>query len=389
MIFITSYPYISERHRKVFDFFKKKDDIVFILPEIWKMKGGKVVMRAESNSEFKIISSKTIFFHSKYPIIRGHLKGWMPATKNILKKMAKPGDILYSVSEPNLLVTYLNSRLAKKLKLKHLFFTWQNVPYRGRLSGFKLVIAEWFIKRNMCLSNGAVCGNFKASDILRDYISGPDFKTLIAPVSGVDGDRFKPDIASDFRKNHNLENKIIVIFVGALDNRKGIFKLADAFKRAQAKENSLHLVMIGAGPLDAELKKYINKSGLEEKTTLLPWVDNKDLPGYLSNSDIFIYPSQRYGGWEEQFGYSIIEASSSGLPIISTKTGSIEDVVINGKTGILVDPEDISELVQSMLKLAKDKDLRKIMGNAGREFILNNFSHKIIAAKLEEFLRSL
>jgi len=151
----------------------------------------------------------------------------------------------------------------------------------------------------------------------------------------------------------------------------------------------LHLVMIGAGPLDADLKKYISENGLAGKTTLLPWVDNKDLPGYLSSSDIFVYPSQRYRGWEEQFGYSLAEASSSGLPVISTKTGSIGDIVVDGKTGILINPEDISGLTGAILRLARDKNLRELMGNAGRKFILNNFSHKIIAEKLESFLRSL
>src|SRR3989344_8449312 len=122
MIFITSYPYIGERHRKVFDYFQKKDDLVLILPETWKMKDGKVVMKTETIGGIKTIPAKTYFFHSKYPIIKGHLKGWMPTTKKILKKMAHTGDIMYSVSEPNLLVTYFNAKIAKGLGLKYVFF---------------------------------------------------------------------------------------------------------------------------------------------------------------------------------------------------------------------------------------------------------------------------
>ena len=147
--------------------------------------------------------------------------------------------------------------------------------------------------------------------------------------------------------------------------------------------------MIGSGPLDKELKRYVSEKGADRDITILPWIDNKDLPGYFVNSDIFVYPSQRYGGWEEQFGYSIAEAMSCGLPVVSTKTGSIEDIVVDDKTGILTEPEDVSALSRAILKLDQDENLRKEMGIAGREFIINNFSHQIIAEKLENFLRNI
>ncbi len=388
MIFITSYPYIGERHRQVFDYFKKKDDLVFILPEVWKMKGGKVVMRAEVNGEFKIIPTKARFFHSHYPIIKGQLKGWMLATKNILKKIASQGDVLYSVSEPNLLVTYFNARIAKKLGLKYIFFTWQNVDYKSRISGLKLKLTEWLIRKNISLSDGVICGNLKSLEIIKPYLPN-NYPSLVAPVSGMDTERFKPGISSDFRQRYGLENKIIALFVGALDHRKGLLGLIDAFLEARKKENSLHLFIVGSGPLGGELKDYVSKKGADKDITILPWIDNKNLPEYFSNSDIFVYPSQKYGGWEEQFGYSIAEASSSGLPVISTKTGSIEDLVVDGKTGILLEPEDSLGLAQAILHLTGDYNLRKSMGEAGREFIKNNFSHQIVAEKLETFLRSL
>jgi len=391
MIFIVGYPYVGERHRRVFDFFNKKDDLVLILPEVWKMKGGKVVMKADSlanESGLKIIPEKTRFFNSNHPIVKGHLKGWMPATKKILKEMARPGDILYSVSEPNLFVTYLYVKIAKKLNLKHIFFTWQNVPYKSRLSGLKLKLTEWLIKKNIALSSGVICGNIKALEVIKPYL--PDnFPHLVAPVSGMDTEKFRPGIASDFRAKYDLENKTIVLFVGAIDNRKGIFKLVDAFVEAKKKEDSLHLVIIGSGPLDKELENYVRLARSDKDIIILSWIDNKDLPGYFANSDIFVYPSQPYGGWEEQFGYSIAEASSSGLPVISTKTGSIGDIVIDGKTGVLIDSENIAGLSRAIWELAQDKNLRDTMGYAGREFVTNNFSHQIIADKLENFLRNI
>ena len=117
MIFITSYPYIGPRHIRVFDFFKKKNDLVFILPEVWKMKDGKVTMRPIEKPGLKIIPTPAYFFHSRHFLIGGLLKGWMPGTGSILKKLSHPGDVVYTAIEPNLLTTYLNGRLAKKLGL--------------------------------------------------------------------------------------------------------------------------------------------------------------------------------------------------------------------------------------------------------------------------------
>lgn len=386
MIFITSYPYIGPRHIRVFDFFKKKDDIVFILPKIWKMKNGKVIMKAESRPDLKIIPARTFFFHSHYPVVRGHLKGWTPAQGRIIRKMAKPGDILFTVSEPNLLMTYLSGRLAKKLGLRHVFFTWQNVPYKGRMSGLKLKLTEKLIRKNISLSSGGICGNTKAFDVLAPFI--PDnFKTVIAPISGLDIDSFRPGINSDFRAKNQLEDKIVLTFIGALDKRKGITALLNSFIAALSKEPRLRLVMIGAGPLEDFIKNFISEHKIENKIIRMPWQENERLPEILCGSDIFIYPSRPFGGWEEQFGYSVAEASACGLPVISTNSGAIPDKVINGVTGFLVDPDNNKELVESILKLALDQDLRKKMGEAGRQFIVDNFSHKIIAEKIENFLR--
>lgn len=388
MIFVTSYPYIGPRHIRVFDYFKKKSDLVFILPKIWKMKDGKVVMKPIQKAGLRIISIPVYFFHSKHFIVRGLLKGWMPSTGRIIKKMSHHGDILYTAIEPNLLVTYFNAKIAQKFGLKHAFFTWQNIPYEQRLSGWKLKLTKWLIRKNISLSSGAICGNIKAYNILKPYLPA-NFKVQTAPISGVDTEQFRPDIPSNFRQEHNLNEKIILTFVGALDKRKGIANLLNSFVAALKIEPRLYLVMIGAGPLEDFIKEFISQNSLEDKVLRFPWLDNEKLPEILVNSDMFVYPSRPYGGWEEQFGYSIAEAASCGLPVISTYCGSIPDLIITGETGFLIQPDNQNELVEKILILAKDQTTMKRMGESGRQFIIENFSHEIVAQKMENFLRSL
>lgn len=386
-IFITSYPYVYERYFRVFDFFPNKEKLFFILPKIWQAKGGKIKVKAPVRQDIKIIGARAFFSHSHYPIIKGLFKGWMPEAKKIIRQNAKPGDILYTAIEPNLLTTYFNSRLAKRLGLKHVFFTWQNVSYRSRLRGLKLRFTEYIIKKTIQNSAGAICGNHKAAEILKVY-AGSDFKILVAPISGVDTEKFRPGIVSDFRQENNLEDKIVLTFAGVFDNRKGIKTLLEAFAVALKEANNLHLVMIGTGPLEDFIKDFIDQNKLENNTTLISWLPNEQLPGVFASSDIFVHPSEPYGGWEEQFGYSMAEASATGLPVISTNAGSINEIVIDKETGILIEPKQVNQLTRAILELAGDSALRKQMGESGRRHIEDDYSHKVIARKFSDFFNS-
>ena len=387
-IFITSYPYVYERYFKVFDFFPEKEKLFFILPNTWEAKGGKIKVKTPVRQDIKIISTEAYFFHSHYPIIRGLLKGWMPRAKNIIKQNAKLGDIIYTAIEPNLLTTYFNARLAKKLDLKHVFFTWQNVPYKSRLRGLKLKFTEHIIKKTIQNSAGAICGNHKAAEILRSYAT-TDFKILVAPISGVDTEKFSPSINSDFRVKNNLDNKIIITFAGVFDKRKGINTLLDAFLLSLNKNPDLHLVMIGTGPLEDFIHDFVNQNKLQNEITVIPWLPNEQLPGVFAGSNIFVHPSEPSGGWEEQFGYSMAEASASGLPIISTNTGSINEIVIDGETGKLVEAKNPEQLSQAIEILSANRSLRQQMGVNARKYIESNFSHRVVADKFNNFFREL
>ena len=373
----------------MFDFFKNKENLVFILPKVWKAKGGKIVIMPPEKSEFKIIKTPAPFYHSHYPIIKGMLKGWMPFAGLILKKIASPGDVLFSSAEPNLLTTYLYSRLAKRLGLKHVFMTWQNIDYARRLKGLKLKITLWLLKQNINLSSGALCGTRQAYDILKPYLVGSKIKVTIMPQMGIDTDIFKPGIESNFRKKYNLENKIIFLFCAVFDERKGPFTAIKAFKKVLTQKPDCHLVMIGIGKLWASAKDLVAKLGMTQNVDFIEWLPNNELPEIFSSVDVLVYPSEPYKDWEEQYGLTLHEASASGLPVISTNIGAISEAILDKETGILVEPKNVDALAEAMLFLANNPAIRAAMGARGREYILSKHSHKVIAERLESFLYSL
>ncbi len=372
----------------MFDFFEQRDALVFILPKLWKSKGGKIKDVPADSSQFKIIKAWTPFYHSHYPIIRGMLKGWMPSTGRILRKLAHKGDVLFCPGEPNLLVTYLYSRLAKKRGLKHVFLTFQNIEHEKRLSGIKLKITKWLIRQNIKLSAGALCGTQQVLGVLKPYLNDK-IKVAVIPQTGVDVDLFRPGVESNFRRKFNLEDKLIFLFAAVFDERKGVFTTIHAFKEASDSISNAHLAMIGIGRLWSEAKELVNQLKITDKVTFIEWLPNHELAGIFASVDVLVHPSEPYKGWEEQMGSTLLQASSSGLPVIATNTGGIPESIIDQKTGILIEPKNAEALRDAMVYLAQHQEVRSEFGRQGREHIIANYSHRVVAKRLEDFLYSL
>lgn len=328
------------------------------------------------------------FYHSNYPIIRGMLKGWIPSTGRFLRKMASKGDVLLSSSEPNLLTSYLYGRLCRKLGVKAVFLTWQNIPYEKRLSGLKLKITEWLLKKNIEMSAGILCGTKQAYEINKRYFR-ENTRVEIIPQSGVDVEIFKPGQESDFRKKYNLEGKTIFLFGAVFDERKGVFTTIKAFGEVAKKLPEVHLVMIGIGKLWDEARTLVKNLNLSDRVTFIDWMPNSELGKVFCAVDVLVHPSEPYKDWEEQYGWTILQASASGLPVIATNIGAISEAVLDGKTGILIEPKNSEALAIAMTDLALNQDKRKLMGENGRKYILENLSHQKVAEKLERFLHSI
>lgn len=376
-IVITGYSYIYQRFFKMFDYFPQDFEFIFVLPKVWKAKKGKIVYRPPVSEKHQVITTKAYFNHSNYPIIGGILKGWQPGLKKSLKKALKKEkiDLIYSASEPHLLSTYYNSKTAKKLGIKHIIFSWENIHFREKFSGLKLKIFEKLINKNLKLSKGIFCGNQKALNIFNSY--NPDILKTICPISGVDTALYKP--------SQKTGEKISFLFAGALGKRKGIFLIIEAFKNLNKKYSNLELIFCGTGTDEALLKNKVKKENLNNKIQFFNWLSAEKLAQKFSQADVFLYPSMPEKGWEEQFGFSMVEAQSAGLPVIATKIGSIAEVVKDQETGVLIEPNNQVALEQAMERLIKDKDFRNKLGENGRRFVLENFSYQKVAEKISDF----
>ena len=359
-IAVIGYPYTRQNYRAVFE----SPNVYFILPKIWKIKDGKAEYRTENSSH--IITTIAPFYHSHYPIIGGLLKGLMPAFPWLLWKLKREHNIklVFEAHESTLLTTLYHGFFVKLFGMKHIVFSWENIPFSEKFSGIKGIIHELILRLNLLFSDAVVCGNTKCLDIFRALTNKPLARI---PLAGLDPEKFKP---LAIRSDHE---DITFIFAGAIDRRKGLHVLLPAFKKVLDTIPSAKLVLVGSGTYEKEIALQVVDLNLP--VTRISWTNHANLIDILSRGDIFVYPSIAHGGWEEQFGYSIAEASLMELPIIATKSGSINEVVLDGKTGILVEANNIQKLADAMTKLASNTSLCHEYGTTGRQYIMNNFSN--------------
>lgn len=389
-ILISGFPYVRKNILEVFDFYPKGDELFFLLPLKWPIKGGKVVYSPPIRNN--IIPVKSFFTHSDYFIIGGMLKGWIPSFPYWLWRLGRKGkiDLVFSCSEPALLTTLYQAIITRLYGTKHVCFTWENIDYRKKFKGFKGWIKLVILKLNLLLSDGVICGNQKAYKIIDSYT--PSRPHPLIPASGVNGVFFKKlDIPKQFR-GYDLSGKVVYAFVGSISYRKGIHLIIKAFQDLVKEIPNAVLYVVGSGEDDyeREIEKLILESGVKEKIFRFPWISHEDMKELLSVSDVFVYPSLPYKGWEDQLGYATMEASLMELPVITAYSGSMDEVVKDGETGFLVEPPyDVKGVYEPMLKLGKDKELREGLGKKAREFMIANFSHEAVAQKFWQFFHGL
>lgn len=173
-------------------------------------------------------------------------------------------------------------------------------------------------------------------------------------------------------------SKLRLLFVGRIDNVKGIFDVLDClYKYKQQLQNRVELHIAGVGDGD-RFQKMVSDYGLSSVVIQHGWVDGKKKEELFSSSDIFIHPSHF-----ESFGISILEAMSYGLPVITTLIGGIPDFFEDGKNGVAVSPGNIDEIYKAILLFVNDSSCISRMGDKCKETSLK-YSPVEIENKLQE-----
>jgi glycosyltransferase involved in cell wall biosynthesis len=154
--------------------------------------------------------------------------------------------------------------------------------------------------------------------------------------------------------------------IGRMDPGKGFPDAVRAFAAVRREFPSAELVLVGDGRERPLVEQTVTDLALEGSVQLTGW--QPDPQRWLRTFDIFIHPSR-----QEPFGLAVLEAAAAGLPIVGYAEGGVNEIVVNGETGLLVTPGDVPALTAALGELCGDEALRARLGRAGRDRAATSF----------------
>jgi teichuronic acid biosynthesis glycosyltransferase TuaC len=178
--------------------------------------------------------------------------------------------------------------------------------------------------------------------------------------------------------------EIKLISVSNLKKTKGLDLNIQAVARLLRKYPNLTYYIVGEGEERPNLESLVDKLQLREHVVFLGRLDHPEALRQMASADIFSLPS-----WQEGFGVVYIEAMAQGIPVIGVKGEGIEDVIIAGENGLLVNPQDTEDLTQALDTLLSNPEYAEKLAQAGRETVSKGFTWEQNAIKTKALYQEL
>ncbi|MFB6077360.1 MAG: glycosyltransferase family 4 protein [Halarchaeum sp.] len=258
---------------------------------------------------------------------------WHARRRDVFDRMADEVDVLSTHY-------YLDNLLASRAA---------PVPSVFHFPGIEDRSVRWRAMSRFATTASYLANSESTADRVREWLN-LDIDGVVYP--GVDLTQFRPDIEPAFE-----DERVAVLYVGRLDDGKGLFDLLEAQARLGTRTR---LYLVGDGTLEGDLRRRADELGIEDDVRFVGAVDHEDVARYYTAADIFCLPS-----YHESFGMVNVEAMACGTPVVSTRIDAIEEYLDDGENGALVDPGDVAALTDALERLAESPELRdRLAANA-------------------------
>lgn len=228
---------------------------------------------------------------------------------------------------------------------------------------------------------------FQNEDDAEEFVAAgiaPEEKATVVPGSGIRTNHFdakKVDTTTTGRIRSELgavNGTVLVTMVSRLIRSKGILDYARAAGLVRKTHANVEFVLVG--PVDSDSLDRLDSDELEEVQQSVNWLGKRsDVREILASSDIFALPTY----YREGVPRVLLEAASTGLPLVATKVAGCDIVAQHGANALLVEPRSSTELADAISKLVDQPDLRARFSGNSRDLAVANFDVSVIAAKTE------
>ncbi len=205
-----------------------------------------------------------------------------------------------------------------------------------------------------------------------ELVSRYGVKTCMVHIpNAVNFEKFNPDINSKNTREKYLllAGKYLISFIGRLVPQKGVDLLIKAIPHVNSLVDNCVYLIIGEGTHREKLENIAEKLNIKN-ITFTGKIHFSEIPGLISASDIIVLPS--FGA--EGSPRVLLETMACGKPVIATRIRGIKELILDGKTGVLVDEGNVHQITEAIIFLLRNKHKRKEIGKNAYEFVKDKFA---------------
>jgi len=235
-------------------------------------------------------------------------------------------------------------------------------------------VTERWVTRHVCVSRGVA--EFSAD------VGGLSRRKLHVIPNGVDFERFATAAPADLSEFGIPSGDSTILFVGRLDPQKGTMSLLEAFGALAERRAGVHLLLVGAGPLENAVRSWIGEHGMDLRVHLAGRRD--DIPELMRASDCLVLPSR----WEGMPNV-VLEAMAAGLPVVATRVEGTEELIRHEETGLLVPADDLQALSSALELTLEDRTSAADRADSAQNVVQNDFAWSTVAEAYAAMYRAI
>jgi len=291
---------------------------------------------------------------------------------------------------------FYNILKEKKINLVHAWYAWSGIMILPVCKKTNLPLVTSFHGMDVSrlprhfLYKKALLKLFKEGQLFltrsfsmkEDVIKlGCPSEKIVVHYGGVDVKKFIPTKKKNSKK---------ILMCGRMVEKKGFSYGILAFSKILKKHPDAKLIIIGDGKLRKNLEILVKKLKIEDKVKFLGFLSHERVKKIMQEVNIFLSPNVTAKNKDKEGIPNVIkEAMATGLPVLSTYHAGIPELVVNGKTGFLVEEKDVKAMADKLDYLLSSPDLQDKMGKEGRKIIEKKFNLVSQTEKLEEIYSEL
>jgi len=249
---------------------------------------------------------------------------------------------------------------------------------KKRYNPFRDIVIKYYLKY--------VDKIFTVSDFLKNILDVNGIKNTTTIYNGIDVDNWRenPEVVKKFRETHNLFNRRIIFFIGRLSELKGGRVIIKAMKYIIKEIPSAVLLIAGKKEVYAQkMIKLAQKLGIENNIIFTGWIEREEIKIVYSCVDVVVTPSI----YSDPFNLINIEAMALKKPVVGTCFGGTREIILDGETGYIVNPNKIKIMAQKIIDLLNNSNRAEKFGQAGYKRVKEKFSSEKQIVKILKWYR--